>query len=69
MLWLLRQAPDCSATGLETDMRITCTNAIDGLLVRLLGDGFGRDQVLGTRDLVMESADDMGPDVGSFSVR
>ena len=42
---------------------------IDGLLVRLLGDGFGRDQVLGTRDLVMESADDMGPDVGSFSVR
>ena len=65
--------PDCSAAGTETELRITCTNAIPGLRLRFVGDSFPRDLVLDSRDLVMEedsSASDLSaPDVGTFSVR
>ena len=68
-----RQVPDCSAAGRETELRVTCTNAIPGLRLRLVGDSFPRDLVLESRDLVIEedssASVQSGPDVGTFSIR
>jgi len=36
------QVPDCCPVGAETSIRITCQNAVEGLVARLFGDSFPR---------------------------
>jgi len=62
---ILALSPDCLAFGQSCDVAIKCSNALEGLKVRLRGDCFPGGVVLDSFGLERETSD---PDVGTVLI-